>query len=227
MAQQLPLDLPHRPAAARQDFFVAPCNAEAVGLVDLWPAWVSPMQFIYGPRASGKSHLLAVWQEKSGALEMSADVIGGDVNVERLLSAKAVIIDNCETLQPDAEEALFHVFNDLKLNNIPCLMAGTLAPAQMKFTLPDLASRLRSLPAITLGAADDTLLTAVMCKLLADRQIDIAPHVMNYVMLRLERNCAAIAQFVARLDAHSLALGKPITRALAADVLAEINETIA
>lgn len=224
MAQQLPFDLPHRPAAARQDFFVAPCNAEAVQLIDLWPAWITPMQFIYGPHASGKSHLLAVWQEKSGALAISADAIGAGVDVTALASAQAVIIDNCETLHSDAEEHLFHIFNDLKLRDVPCLIAGALPPSQMRFEIPDLASRLRSLPAIGLGEADDTLLQAVMKKLLLDRQLEMNPQVMDYVMLRVDRNCEAILNFVARLDEYSLALGKPITRNIAADVLVQINK---
>ena len=71
-----------------------------------------------------------------------------------------------------------------------------------------------------LGAPDDTLLTALLVKLFADRQADVAPDLILWLARRIERSFAAAQAAVARLDAEALRLRQPITRALAQAVLA-------
>src|SRR6218665_1649918 len=65
--QQLPFDLGHRTAFARDDFWVSQSNSDAVAWLDKYPAWPAPALIIYGPRACGKTHLLKVWQNETGA----------------------------------------------------------------------------------------------------------------------------------------------------------------
>ena len=61
-AEQLILDLPHRPALGAEDFLVSDCNLAAVRLIDAWPAWRDNVQLLIGPAASGKTHLArAAW----------------------------------------------------------------------------------------------------------------------------------------------------------------------
>jgi chromosomal replication initiation ATPase DnaA len=42
---------------------------------------------------------------------------------------------------------------------------------------------------------------------------------VNFIATRIERSFAAVRQAVERLDAESLRLGRPVTRALAAELL--------
>jgi chromosomal replication initiation ATPase DnaA len=58
-----------------------------------------------------------------------------------------------------------------------------------------------------------------LVKLFADRQIQVQPNLIAFLLPRMERSVAAARQIVADLDARSLALGKPITRAFAAEFL--------
>jgi chromosomal replication initiation ATPase DnaA len=74
-------------------------------------------------------------------------------------------------------------------------------------------------PAVTLRAPDDALLQAVMTKLLADRQLHPTPETIPYLTRRIDRSFEAAHRIVAALDARALATGRPITRALAAEVL--------
>ena len=75
-------------------------------------------------------------------------------------------------------------------------------------------------PASTrLAPPDDALLSAVLVKLFADRQISVAPSLIAYLITRMDRSIGAARQLVARLDSHALALGRPVTRAVAAEVL--------
>ena len=76
---QLVLPLETRSALGRGDFIVAPANERAVGFVDSYPGWTAPAAALYGPRASGKSHLAAVWAKASGARILEAAELGGGI----------------------------------------------------------------------------------------------------------------------------------------------------
>ena len=77
--RQLILNLHHRPAFGREDFFVSSCNEEAIAYIDLWPDWPAPLTWLCGPPGSGKSHLAAVWQEKSGACHIKQSTVGENI----------------------------------------------------------------------------------------------------------------------------------------------------
>ena len=56
---QLALNLPHRPADGREDFFVTSCNKPALDFIDRWPNWPAPFAVLCGPPGCGKSHTIA------------------------------------------------------------------------------------------------------------------------------------------------------------------------
>ncbi|MGA6967478.1 MAG: chromosomal replication initiator DnaA, partial [Xanthobacteraceae bacterium] len=85
--------------------------------------------------------------------------------------------------------------------------------------LRDLASRLQALPTVSLAPPDDALLRAVLVKLFADRQIGVDENLIGYLATRMERSFAAARAIVAKLDAESMGRKRPLTRALAAEVL--------
>jgi chromosomal replication initiation ATPase DnaA len=65
---------------------------------------------------------------------------------------------------------------------------------------------------------------AVLFKLFSDRQLVVDPPVVNYLVPRLERSLDAARAIVEMLDREALARGKPVTRALAAEVLRDEGE---
>jgi chromosomal replication initiation ATPase DnaA len=65
------------------------------------------------------------------------------------------------------------------------------------------------------------LLAGVLTKLFADRQVDVDPAVIQYVVKRMERSFESANAVVERLDAAALARKSRITRALAAELLEE------
>jgi chromosomal replication initiation ATPase DnaA len=74
---------------------------------------------------------------------------------------------------------------------------------------------------VTLAAPDDALLRALIVKLWADRQVAVDQSVINYVVNRIERSFAAARSVVERLDQEALRQRRPVTRALAAELLRE------
>ena len=117
------------------------------------------------------------------------------------------------------EEALFHLWNACAGAGRGLLLTGRAAPSDWPATLPDLASRLASLTPARLEDPDDALLSIVILKLFADRQLAVRPAIIGYLLPRIERSFAAARDVVARLDAESLRRGVPLNTALARDLL--------
>ena len=80
-------------------------------------------------------------------------------------------------------------------------------------------SRLKALPLASIEAPDDALLRAVLVKLFADRQLSVEPHVIDYVLVRMERSMSAAERLVAEADRQALVLQTRVTRAVAAAAL--------
>jgi chromosomal replication initiation ATPase DnaA len=102
------------------------------------------------------------------------------------------------------------------------LLAARTAPARWTIRLPDLASRLRAITAVEIAPPEEELLQALLARLLADRQLRLPDPVHQWLLRRLPRTAAALADAVARLDAASLDNHRAITVPLARDVLAEL-----
>lgn len=218
---QIPLDLGHRTALGREDFFISPANADAVAWIDRWPDWPAPVLVVQGPPGCGKSHLAAVWAQRSGAA-----LIGGE-NLRRKsaedLAARAehLALDPAEPVIGDreSETALFHLYNILKEQGRTALVTLRTPPAQMPFVLPDLASRLRAAPLAAIAPPDDELLTAILVKLFDDRQIEIGREALTFALARMERSFAAARALADEADRLALSEKRPISIPLLRRVL--------
>ena len=100
------------------------------------------------------------------------------------------------------------------------LLTARTAPPTWTIRTPDLASRLKALPVVALAPPDDALLRAVLVKLFADRQLAVDEPLIGYVATRIGRSFADARAAVATLDQEAMRLKRPLTRALAAEVLA-------
>lgn len=212
-AEQIPLDLGHRPAYGRADFLVTPANAAAVGWIDRWPAWTAPALIIHGPASCGKTHLAAVWRDRADAAFVPMEDFGSLNAAEIAARGRHLVLDHIDPWLGDraAETVLFHLYNMLKEENRSLLLTLRVAPARLNFALPDLASRLRAAPAVAVDAPDDALLGAVLVKLFADRQLAVGHDVLAYILPRMERSFAAAHDLVGAIDRLALAEKKPVS----------------
>jgi chromosomal replication initiation ATPase DnaA len=222
-AEQLILDLPHRPAFGAEDFLVSDCNLGAVRLIDSWPDWQENAKLLMGPAASGKTHLARVWQALSGAELLSPD--GLDMaSLDAMGAGTALIVEDVDRAGYD-EKALFHLLNVAREKRLFVLLTARDAPNRFDCSLPDLRSRLNALPAIRIGPPDDALLKTVMLKHFADRQLVIDPKSLDFLALRIDRSLAAAAMAVAAVDRAALASGRKISRQLVAEALGTTAST--
>lgn len=218
MARQLSFDLPAHPALGRGDFFVSGPNAAATAMVEGWQDWPARKLVLCGPEGAGKTHLVHVWAALSGARILdAADLAQADIPT--LASAPLAVEDADRITGPAAQEALFHLHNLTLAEGHSLLITARTPPSRWPLTLPDLASRMEGTPTIALEPPDDALLAAVIMKQLADRQIVPSPGTIPYLARRMPRSFAAARDIVAALDREALARGRPVTRALAAEIL--------
>jgi chromosomal replication initiation ATPase DnaA len=213
--RQLAFALPHAESLTRDNFLGGPANATALALVDRWPDWPNRVMLLVGPEGSGKSHLAAIWAEQSGARSTSAHALTA-AEVPGALATGSLVVEDLKTTEID-ERALFHLLNLAREDGAFVLMTARVPPAEVE--LRDLRSRLRAVPIVELLPPDDHLFRALIVKFCADRQLVIDETVVSYLTTHLERSYAAVRQTVERLDAEALRLGRPVTRALAAEVL--------
>lgn len=214
MAQQLIFDWPVGVSLGPEDFFVAPSNAEAFGLLRDPARWPKGKLALIGPAGGGKSHLASVFARQSGARTLTAAEITGAT-----LMDSAVVVEDVDRLPRAAEEPLFHLHNHLAAAGLPLLLTARAAPARWDIALPDLASRMQATTTARIGAPDDALVQALVMKHFADRQMMPSADVIAYLATRIERSHAAAARIVAEIDTAALAGRRRITIALCRDVL--------
>jgi chromosomal replication initiation ATPase DnaA len=215
--RQLAFALSHAESFTRDDFLEGPANAAGLALIDSWPDWPNRIMLLVGPEGSGKSHLAAIWAEQAGARAISAHALTATA-VPGALATGALVVEDLKSSDVD-ERALFHLLNLAREDGAFVLITARTAPAAFQIELRDLRSRLRALPTVSLLPPDDHLFRALIVKFCADRQLAIDETVVGYLTNRIERSYAAVRQAVELLDAEALRLGRPVTRALAAEVL--------
>lgn len=221
--KQLTLDLPLDTRYGREDFLVSPSNEQAYGLIESWPDWPDTILLLVGPRGSGKSHLAAIWAATAKAWTIDAFEVTRD-KVPHLVSSGALAIEDMDRADRD-EAALFHLLNLARERKAYLLLTCETPPDLWGLKTPDLLSRLRLAPSVSLEAPDDALLKAVLVKLFVDRQLVVDTSVVDYIALRIERSLAKAAEVVTLLDKEALSRGRRVSRAIAAEVLGAAQET--
>ena len=85
-----------REAHNRDNYIVGETNSDAIKWIDIYPNWKNNGLVIEGPRASGKSHLVRVWQKKSNCSIFDSE----QVNEEKINAKdnKNIAIENLENI---------------------------------------------------------------------------------------------------------------------------------
>ena len=213
--RQLALALDHAESYAREDFLSGPCNEAALALIDAWSDWPARAMALVGPEGSGKTHLATVWAAAAGARVVSARTLG-EIDLPAALATGALVIEDAAATAD--ERALFHLINLAREENAFLLFTARSMPSTWPVATPDLVSRLRALPVVTLQAPDDAMLRGVIVKLAADRQLPLEESVVSYLSTRIERSFAAARAAVIALDKEALRQGRPPSRVLAAEI---------
>jgi chromosomal replication initiation ATPase DnaA len=195
LGRQLRLKLDRALPPTRSEFVVSACNAEAVAALDRPADWPNAALALVGPEGGGKSHLAAIWATQT---------------------PDAVLMEDAD--REPAGEALFHALNAAH-PSAPLLLTARTRPAAWRAALPDLRSRLNALTVVELAEPDDAVLSGVLARLFRERSIRPPDDLIPYLIRRIGRSVPEARAVVDRLDEAALADGRPVSRALAREVL--------
>lgn len=214
---QLPLPFPHCPGYDPRDFVAAESNREALAWLET--GWPDRRLALWGPAGSGKSHLLHVWAKREAVRVLAGRALDEQTvaDLEGVPQNSALALDDADAVP--AEAVLLHLLNTARDRGLRVLLSARTPPSRWPVRLPDLSSRLRAITAVEIKAPGDDLLAALLMRLFADLQLNVAPHVQSWLLTRLARSAAVLRQAVTLLDQASLASGRAITREFAALVI--------
>ena len=230
--EQIAFNFTPHPYLEREDFMVANCNFEAVQMVDNWPQWPFFAICVYGPRGCGKTHLSRIFSDRVSVIThypykiplIKAENISLESPFELFKQHHCLIIEDLETTSD--QEALFHLYNLYRNEGGNILITSHQAPARLHFSLPDLQSRLNIIPSIAIGEPDDEMLSALIIKLFADRQLTVSPEIINYMINNMQRSFTYCNKLVAEIDNISLARKRAISINTVKEAILMLNSQI-
>lgn len=205
------------PSYAEANFREAESNADACTWLRRTGEWPNRRLALWGEAGRGKTHLLHVWAARTGATLWHGPALG---LLPELPVAGGIALDDADGV-PE-ETALLHLLNAASEADLPVLLAARQPPARWEVRLADLASRLRAVTAVEISAPEETLLRAILARLLADHQLRRLEPVQDWLLLRLPRNAAVLREAVDRLNVASLDHHRKITIPFATEVLADL-----
>ena len=188
----LPFDWPGQ--GRDGDFLVSDANRIAVRHLEGWRDWPLAISVLSGPRLSGRSMLGRRFEAMSGG----------------------TAIDDA---QDQDEQMLFNAWNEAQTTRRPLLLIGDAAPTQWNVALPDLRSRLAAAPHVAIGEPDELLARALIERFLGSMGAHYGADLPDWLLRRIERSYAAIAQAALLLNEAGLSSGRKISVAMAKETL--------
>lgn len=213
--RQLALPLPIAASCRLADLIEDASNAEALAWLRRPDAWPGGRLGLYGREATGKSHMLRGLAAAQGWPVLEGLSLRG---LPAVPPGRGLALDDADCA-PE-EEALLHLLNLCAERRQTVLLAGREAPARWAVALADLRSRLRAMTAVAVLPPGDALLAALLRRHFRLRQLRVDAGLQDWLLARLPREAAAVAEAAARLDRAALAAGGRVTRPLARAALA-------
>lgn len=222
---QIPLMFAGEGSVSRADLIEGAANQTAIAMIDAWPDWPGYLTILVGPTGSGKTHIASAWLAETGGCIVASQVLSEQLDAVQSVVQQGgcVVVEDVQAGALD-EVALFHLLNTVRQQGSFCMITAQKQPGEWQVGLADLGSRLRGAQVVEISAPDEALLKQVMIKLFADRQLIVDEKVLDYCLPRMERSLEFAVSLVDALDREALARKKPITRAIAGEVLATMTE---
>tara|TARA_Y100000590_G_scaffold394917_1_gene474470 strand:+ start:1130 stop:1792 length:663 start_codon:yes stop_codon:yes gene_type:complete len=217
MTDQLLLKFPSKKNVYfKEDFYVSTSNNEAFQLINSWPKWIKRTVNIFGPKGSGKTHLISLLKNKTSILEVDCSNLTEKIFFEYKFK-EVLIIENLKSNVP--ENLLFSLYNVSLQDNKYLIFTSEKPINKFNFQLKDLKSRMNSTTIIGIELPSDELISVILAKNFSDKQITVEKKHIDYVVKRIDRSYEKISQFISTLDKYSLKKGSPFSLKLIKEVL--------
>ena len=189
------------------DYYVSKSNYFAKNIIQLWPKWEKKIVNLAGEKYSGKTHLSIIFKLKSNALYLNAKQVN-DQTLKKIKLSNNIIIEDLDESFDD--KLLYSIFNLVEQDNKYLLISSNKPIDTMKFSLPDLVSRLKNCIIAKIQQPDDELIYAIILKSFSDRQIKLDNKIIDYIIKRIARSYSKMHEFIYKIDELSLKKRKSI-----------------
>ena len=189
------------------DYYVSKSNYFAKNIIEAWPKWEKKIVNLVGEKYSGKTHLSNIFKKKSNALYLYSNNIE-DMILKKIKLSNSIIIEDLD--ESFDEKLLYSIFNLVEQDNKYLLISSNKPIDTMKFTLPDLLSRLKNCIIATIEQPDDELIYAIILKSFSDRQIKLDNKIIDFIIKRIARSYSKMHEFIYKIDELSLKKKKSI-----------------
>lgn len=173
--------------------------------------------WLWGPVAVGKSHLLQAACERTGGsaiyLPLGDLLATGPGILDGIADRALLALDEiqCVAGAEDWEMALFTLFNAVSESGGAMIVASTAPQRESGIQLPDLESRLATLPTFQLRSLDETDRAAALQLRARHRGLNLPDETARYLLNRQRRDMASLYALLDRLDAEALAAQRRLT----------------
>ncbi|MDH5324168.1 MAG: DnaA regulatory inactivator Hda [Gammaproteobacteria bacterium] len=220
MSSQLPLHIGINDNASFDSFFGGR-NAEVVSHIQsLAQHRDEPFVYLSGGNALGKSHLLQAASRLAARggrsvayLPMSQVAQFDTAMLEGLDQAALVCVDDVHRIvgQPRWEEALFHLYNNLRQSQVPLLVSANAKPEDLGLGLMDLQSRLSWGLILQIKPLDEAEKIQVLQLRAKLRGLLLSPDVAGFILRRCPRDMDSLMRILEHIDQASLAAKRKLT----------------
>ncbi len=221
--KQIPLALGARAAGAEMSFdnFLPGPNALPLDHLRRSAALAAPV-YLWGPAASGKTHLLQALAraERQRGRHCGSFGAAEPAPWQRQDDWSLVLIDRCDELDAAQQQAAFALFVDAATHGAAIVAAGRLPPVDLPLR-EDLRTRLGWGHVFGLQPLAEPEVRAVLRREADRRGVMLSDEVMSYLLTRFERDLDHLMQRLERLDEFSLVHQRAITVPMLKQMLAE------
>jgi len=221
MPTQQALPLNYHVDYRREHFYVSPSNETAFTWIERWPEWEGQRRFaLYGDAGCGKTHLAHIWEQQAQALWLTPEIIEDTTPDAVAEQAMAFVLD----LPAIDDMWLFHFYNLCQERQAFWLICHRLPPSQWPTQIPDLRSRLATIPAIQVKHPDESALKELLLKLFRERGVIITEAIAHYLLNRADRSFVNLKTLVESIDTFALKQRRSISVPLIRKYLEESAE---
>jgi len=202
------------------DSFVAGTNGELIGrLAVLGDSHSFDALYLWGPAGCGKTHLLVATATLSAKRRpivlASGTEVGADLPAP---TGSLIVIDDVDQLAPEAQVALFKVFNAARLAGYALLLSGSSPPSQLVLR-EDLRTRIGQMLVYEVRPLTDQQKSAALGRHALMRGMRVDEGLVRYLLSHGRRDLPSLMAVLDQLDRATLEQQRPATLPLLKEVM--------
>lgn len=218
--RQIPLAIAPSPECSFDNYLPGENHAALDHLRQLAPH--SPPVYLWGPRGSGKTHLLRAltltWQARGERVAWFAPTISSSWAFDERWAY--VVFDDCDAFDAAQQHAAFALFVQASTAGVTVVSAGALPPVDLPLR-EDLRTRLGWGLVFALQPLPESEARDVLRREADRRGIRLSEEVLDYLLTRFARDLTQLMALLDRLDEFALASRRAVTVPLLKKMLEE------